>query len=75
MSQLIESSLIYSVGDLKLEVIYSYTVGENSTWFYQGSPHDVEIESITHFGVEVYDILCSSLITEIMDAIDSDIEP
>ena len=75
MSQLIESSLIYSVGDLKLEVIYSYTVGENSTWFYQGSPHDVEIESITHFGVEVYDILCSSLTTEIMDAIDSDIEP
>ena len=41
MSQLIESSLIYSVGDLKLEVIYSYTVGEESTWFYQGSPHDV----------------------------------
>jgi len=75
MSQLIESSLIYSVGDLKLEVIYSYTVGEESTWFYQGSPHDVEIESITHFDVEVYDILCSSLITEIMDAIDSDIEP
>jgi|TARA_R110002126_G_scaffold15160_2_gene62350 hypothetical protein len=75
MSQLIESSLIYSVGDLKLEVIYSYTVGEESTWFYQGSPHDVEIESITHFGVEVYDILCSSLTTEIMDAIDSDIEP
>ena len=75
MNQLIESSLIYSVGDLKLEVIYSYTVGEESTWFYQGSPHDVEIESITHFGVEVYDILCSSLITEIMDAIDSDIEP
>ena len=75
MSQLIESSLIYSVGDLKLEVIYSYTVGENSTWFYQGSPHDVEIESITHFGVEVYDILCPSIIEDIKESIDSDIEP
>tara|TARA_R110000765_G_scaffold282962_1_gene379974 strand:+ start:27 stop:260 length:234 start_codon:yes stop_codon:yes gene_type:complete len=71
----LESSIIYDLGDLKLEVVYSYTVGEDSTWFYQGSPNDVEINSITHLGVEVYDILCSSLIEDIKEAINSDIEP